>query len=186
MRIARLPLLLAGAASIIGGFGFAWKVRADSPRPIPAAVIFLSGDSWNDRGMTYRLYGVQACLRGTSISTNTGVKDCGDLSMVYLAGLVRLTKPSCLAVAQLERPPQFFVTCEAAIDGRAIDLGAALISAGFSFAATGPDGKAVSPTYAVMEASARQRRAGLWLSPDLPHPMVMLLYTLKQANTIPQ
>ena len=59
--------------------------------------IYLTGDSWSAAGMTYRLYGVQACLRGTSFTNAHGLKrDCGEASLAMLAALDPGSPPAML------------------------------------------------------------------------------------------
>lgn len=65
-------------------------------------VTFLTGDSWQQAGQTMRLYGVQACIRGTTYTDNFGQKqDCGAVSLAMLAAIFKDTKPTCAPLAQV-------------------------------------------------------------------------------------
>jgi endonuclease YncB( thermonuclease family) len=104
-------------------------------------VEFQTGDSWSQNGQTFRLYGVQACVRGTQFTNPAGVKtDCGEASVAYLAALIRDTKPRCSAVTQAGTPPIIFTVCAAHVGQNTLDLGTILISQGFAFAAVSPTG----------------------------------------------
>jgi endonuclease YncB( thermonuclease family) len=139
-------------------------------------ITFLTGDSWQQAGQTMRLYGVQACIRGTSYTDQSGQKhDCGAVSLAMLAAIVRDTKPTCVPVAQLIPPspnqlPTILVICSAHIGKNALDVGTMLITRGFAFAALANTGKSVYLPYSVAESIAQQSNAGLWAYPDMPHP----------------
>jgi len=161
--LACAPVLRAGAAQSI---------------PIPqTGVTFETGDTWMQGTQRMRLYGVQACLRGTAFVNSAGVQtDCGEASLAYLAAVVRDLKPTCTPVAQLAEPPQLFVVCSAKLDGQTLDLGTILITAGFGFAAFGADGKPVYPPYLVAELVAKKANAGLWGGQRFSHPTQLLLH----------
>ena len=102
----RLAFILLGGA--IGSCGIG---EAQTPGSPPTAltvfdfpqsgVEFLTGDTWRVGGQTYRLYGVQSCIRGTDFTNAAGAKkDCGEASLAYTAAIVRDTHPRCTAVAQ--------------------------------------------------------------------------------------
>jgi endonuclease YncB( thermonuclease family) len=188
---ARCFLPFATAAMVIVATVPAGSQQSLQPqwREIPATVALLTGDSWREEASIIRLYGVQACLRGTSVQADSIKRDCGDVSMVYLASLLRETKPACLPVAHVSATPppaghasspaQSMVICRARIGSTTVDLGLALIGAGFAFAAFKPDGAPVSIEYVVAEEMAKKDRAGLWRYPDLPHPIPVLFGTLR-------
>ena len=149
-------------------------------------VEFQTGDTWSQNGQTFRLYGVQACIRGTQFTNPAGVKtDCGEVSVAYLAALVRDTKPRCSAVTQAGTPPVIFTVCAAHVGQNTLDLGTILISQGFAFAAVSPTGKPFQFTYSVVEGEAQKAGRGLWAAKDLPHPTKVLADALK-AGARPQ
>lgn len=132
-----------------------------------------TGDTWIDDGRTYRLYGVQSCLRGTYYTNRTGVaRDCGEASLVVLAAFIRDTNPVCAAVAQAGSTT--YVACYGLVAGNRMDLAVMLVSSGFAFAALDASGLPIHPEYAVIEQDARERRAGLWQFDDVQHPAILL------------
>lgn len=155
--------------------------------PVPAQAQYLTGDSWLHAGTTYRLYGVQSCLRGTSFTNAHGIRrDCGEASLAMLIALTRDLKPQCYDAAVLPQSRTVFVLCVAARSegsgaGSRIDLGTALIATGFAFAALKADGKPVHEAYFVAQNVAQQARAGLWAFADLPEPNAIILRALRQA-----
>jgi endonuclease YncB( thermonuclease family) len=163
--------------------------RAQSPWfPIPANAVYLTGDSWSAGGITYRLYGVQACLRGTTFTNNLGLKrDCGEASLAMLAALVRDLRPQCYDAAESPQVRTAFVFCVATVPkgagaGSRIDLGTALISTGFAFAALKPDGKPVHAPYFIAQLIAEQTKAGLWAFADVPDPNAVILRALHEPR----
>lgn len=79
--IAAFSMSLAAASPSPAQTGADWF-------PVPAGAVYQTGDSWTDRGSTYRLYGVQSCLRGTSFTNAHGVgRDCGEASLAMLVAL---------------------------------------------------------------------------------------------------
>ena len=149
-------------------------------------VEFQTGDTWSQNGQTFRLYGVQACIRGTQFTNPAGVKtDCGEASVAYFAALIRDTKPRCSAVTQAGTPPVIFTVCAAHVGQNTLDLGTILISQGFAFAAVSPTGKPFQFTYSVVEGEAQKAGRGLWAAKDLPHPTKVLADALK-AGARPQ
>ncbi len=63
---------------------------------IPENAIFETGDSWIAGGQRFRLYGVQACLRGTAFTNASGQRrDCGEASLAMLISLNRDFRPLC-------------------------------------------------------------------------------------------
>ena len=106
IRILLLVFVLLGGA--IGSFGTSEAQTQGSPAtalPVfdfpQAGVEFLTGDTWRIGGETYRLYGVQSCIRGADFTNAAGAKrDCGEASLAYIVAIVRDTHPRCTAVAQ--------------------------------------------------------------------------------------
>jgi len=157
---------------------------------IPASAFYTTGDSWIDGRLTYRLYGVQSCLRGTSFTNAHGMKrDCGEASLAMLVALTRDLHPRCYDAADLPAARTMLVFCIAqpttgAGAGSRIDLGTALIATGFAFAALTPDGKPVHPPYLVAELTAQRSRTGLWAFADLPEPNGIILRALEHAPPV--
>ncbi|MGL4812478.1 MAG: thermonuclease family protein [Beijerinckiaceae bacterium] len=194
---AQPGLLAVGAlsAAMVLGLLQADHIRAQTAAPtiaIPADATFLNGDSWQASASpgsatnSYRLYGVQSCLRGTSVMAEGQRRDCGEISKVYLAGLARLGRPQCRAVAESTSPRQTLVICRATLGQQEVDLGQAMIAVGFAFAAYAPNGEPVALAYVAAEELARKEKAGLWRYADLPHPTPILLGALKQRGSIPR
>ncbi len=157
---------------------------------IPASALYKTGDSWTDGGLTYRLYGVQSCLRGTSFTNAHGMKrDCGEASLAMLVALTRDLHPRCYDAADLPAAHTVLVFCIAQPmtgtgAGSRLDLGTALIATGFAFAALTPDGKPVHPPYLVAELTAQRSRTGLWAFADLPEPNAIILRALEHAPPV--
>ncbi|MBZ5763374.1 thermonuclease family protein [Rhizobium sp. VS19-DR104.2] len=139
-------------------------------------VTFLTGDSWQQAGQTMRLYGVQACIRGTTYTDKSGQKqDCGAVSLAMLAAIFQDTKPTCAPLAEVATPTSsqhstILVICSTHVGSNALDVGTMLITQGFAFAALTTSGKAVYMPYGIEEGIAQQSRAGLWAYPDIPYP----------------
>lgn len=132
-----------------------------------------SGDSWLDSGTRYRLYGMQACLRGTYYTDSSGRRvDCGEASLAVLAAYIADTKPLCARVARTT--DIVHVSCFAIVGGDRLDLANLLIASGFAFASLQSTGLPHHPPYAVAEQSARENRAGLWQFDDVEHPALVL------------
>jgi endonuclease YncB( thermonuclease family) len=150
--------------------------------PVPETAVYQTGDSWTDRGVTYRLYGVQACIRGTTFTNSHGLKrDCGEASLAMLIALTRDLRPQCYQAAAVAETK--FVFCIAspktgAAAGTRIDLGTALVSTGYAFASLRPDGKPVHMSYFVAQLVAQRSHAGLWAFPDVPEPNTIILGAL--------
>lgn len=142
--------------------------------PIPKNIEIETGDTWIYEGIRNRLYGVQACLRGTYYTNKEGQEvDCGDASLAMLAALIQDLKPVCTPVAQAGEKLRF-VVCYGSIGDNRVELGTALISSGFAFASLKPDGEPQHMPYYVAEAMAKEKGAGLWAFQDLPHPNIVL------------
>jgi endonuclease YncB( thermonuclease family) len=138
-----------------------------------------SGESWSGQSGRYHLYGVQACLRGTSFTNRAGEKlDCGDASMAVFAAFIKDTHPQCAPVARVG--DLTYVVCFASVGKDQLDLATVMISKGYAFAALDANGLPINPAYAVAEEEAKQRKAGLWQFPDVQHPAVLLSHA---ANT---
>ena len=149
-------------------------------------VTFLTGDSWQQAGQRFRLYGVQSCIRGTFYTDKAGAhQDCGAVSMAMLAAFVRDLKPICAPVAQItagqSQPYTTLVICTGEIHGKKLDLGATMITQGFAFAAINSERHPVYLPYLIEEGIAQQARKGLWTYADMPNPND----TLMPANPMP-
>lgn len=158
---------------------------------IPETVVFETGDSWIAGGQRFRLYGVQACLRGTHFTNASKQKrDCGEAGLAMLASLIRDYRPLCAPVLEAAPNGIRYVTCVAVprtgqATGSRIDLGTALIASGFGFAALQPDGKPVHMPYFVAELDAKRAHAGLWAFADLPEPGPIILKALRDRQALP-
>ncbi len=143
--------------------------------PFPSHAAFETGDSWISAGRRYRLYGLQACLRGTSITVSEGTsRDCGELNIVMLQSLVRDTKPVCTNIQTIDQN-NAVVACQTTAGAHRYDLATYIIAQGWGFAAVDGTGRLIVPGYRVAEESARAARAGLWAYPDMPHPVSVLM-----------
>lgn len=151
-----------------------------------SGVTFETGDTWRQAGETFRLYGVQSCIRGTSFTNAIGAKaDCGEASLAYFAALIRDTKPRCTAIARSAAPPLIYAVCAAHIGKTTLDLGTILVTQGFAFTAADVRGRPVNLSYAVAEADAKAHRRGLWASPDLPLPNAILARAARRGAVAP-
>ncbi|MCZ7935875.1 thermonuclease family protein [Agrobacterium leguminum] len=154
---------------------------ADSPEsdetefaPFPEQAQFETGDTWISGGRRYRLYGLQACLRGTPVTISPGVvRDCGGLNLVMVQALIRDTKPVCATIRDIDQN-NAVVGCQTTTGKRRYDLATYMIAEGWGFAAVDTAGHLVVPGYRVAEESARSARAGLWAYSDMPHPVAIL------------
>ena len=168
-------------------------VLAQEPRPQPQArsfsipqsgVAFETGDTWVQNGQTIRLYGVQACIRGTPFINVAGAKgDCGEASLAYLAAVIRDTKPDCAPLFQTDNPPTIHVVCQAHVGSSTLDLGTIMITQGFGFAAFARQGDRSKPVYMpylVAELTAQKVKAGLWAGVAFTHPYSVLSKAVAQ------
>ena len=161
-------------------------------RPIAPDAMFLTGDTWIKDLTTYRLYGVQACIRGTTFTNEQNTKsDCGDASMLMLVNLVNDWNPMCYPVYQTQDAQTQFLICSARITrgqsaGAVIDLGTALISSGFAFASLNANGQPVDQAYLVSQMVAKNKKRGLWAFADLPDPNFIIMQKLKQSASPPK
>ncbi|MGX5832056.1 thermonuclease family protein [Mesorhizobium sp. 43Arga] len=156
--------------------------------PVPATASFSTGDTWTYAGETHRLYGVQACLRGTYFTNGAGGRvDCGEASLAMLVSLIRDLKPQCYTAAWQAATKTRFVVCvaqptEGSAAGSRIDLGTALISTGWAFAAVTPNGAPVHAPYIVAQEVAKKQRLGLWQFADVPDPNAIILRNMRNAS----
>jgi hypothetical protein len=111
MKIMRAVLQVAFivASIVLPALGSA-QTRAQSALPVldfpQSGFTFHTGDSWSANGQAFRLYGVQSCIRGTFFTNSAKARtDCGEVSLAYLAAIVRDAKPRCTAIAQAGAPP---------------------------------------------------------------------------------
>ncbi len=184
--------LAVAAASLLSASSPANAQQAAAPSwfPVPLTTVYQTGDSWTDHGITYRLYGVQSCIRGTTFTNAHGVKrDCGEASLAMLIALTRDLHPQCYQAAAIAETRTVFVFCVAmptagAAAGSRIDLGTALISTGYAFASLAPDGKPVHAPYFVAQLVAQRSHAGLWAFPDMPEPNGLILKALNAQRQV--
>lgn len=154
-------------------------------------VSFLTGDTWQQGSQKLRLYGIQSCIRGTTYTDKSGLKqDCGTVSLAMLAAIIRDTKPTCSPIAQLPaakagEEPTILVVCSSHVGDQSLDLGTVLITQGFAFAAFSNDAKPVYMPYLVAEATAKQSKAGLWAYSDMPHPNLVLFGAMQSKTQKP-
>ncbi len=148
--------------------------------PFPMTAQFETADSWIADGKRYRLYGLQACLRGTSVTIAPGVKrDCGELNLIMAQAIVRDSKPVCTTIRELDAS-NLLVVCQTTTGKTRYDLATFMIAQGWGFAAVSSTGQLVVPGYRLAERGAREAREGLWAYSDLPHPASILLGQGKQ------
>lgn len=153
-------------------------------KPISATATFETGDSWSSDGVAYRLFGVQSCLRGSKVVGADGSdRDCGELSMMMLIRLVGQWHPLCYPVSQSADGHLQLVICSARVtsgpwSGSVIDLGTALISSGFAFAALNANGSPVNNGYRVSQMIAKKGRKGLWSLGNLHDPNEIIMRNL--------
>lgn len=140
----------------------------------PSTVEIETGDTWMYQGQKYRLYGVQACIRGSDFVAPDGRRsDCGAHSIAPLAALFTTQTLSCQVVGRALDGANF-VVCAVTVNQTVVDVGTALISSGAAFAAAYPSGDAVSQAYLVAETTAKMHRDGLWAG-TFEHPVKLLL-----------
>ncbi|MBB3659707.1 endonuclease YncB(thermonuclease family) [Rhizobium sp. BK650] len=142
--------------------------------PFPAQAQFETGDTWLSGGRRYRLYGLQTCLRGSSVTISPGlVRDCGELNLIMAQALIKDTRPVCTTIKDLDQN-NAVVACQTTSGQRRYDLATYMIAKGWGFAAIDASGHLIVPGYRVAEESARSARAGLWAYSDMPHPVAIL------------
>ena len=153
--------------------------------PFPPNAVFETGDTWTANGQRLRLYGVQSCLRGTFFTNAQGERvDCGEAGVAMLAAMVKDLKPFCSISARAAELAYVVCIANVTVQGQAmrLDLGTALITAGYSFAAVGPDGRPVHEPYAVAQSAASQARRGFHAFTDMPDPNAILLRALRSRS----
>ncbi|MBX5206772.1 thermonuclease family protein [Rhizobium sp. NZLR11] len=149
-------------------------------RPFPSEAQFETGDTWISGGRRYRLYGLQSCLRGTTITVSAGVvRDCGELDLIMVQALIRDTRPVCATIKDLDQN-NAVVACQTTTGQHRYDLATYMIAQGWGFAAVDGAGRLIVPGYRTAEEAARSAGAGLWAYPDMPHPVSLLT---QQART---
>ncbi|QPB24275.1 thermonuclease family protein [Rhizobium sp. 007] len=142
--------------------------------PFPAEAQFETGDTWISGSRRYRLYGLQACLRGTAATISPGVvRDCGELNLIMAQALIRDARPVCTSIKEIDQNNAVAV-CQTTTGRRRYDLATYMIAQGWGFAAVDNAGHLIVPGYRVAEESARSARAGLWAYSDMPHPVSIL------------
>ena len=142
--------------------------------PFPAEAHFETGDTWIAGGRRYRLYGLQACLRGTHVTVFPRiVRDCGELNLIMTQALIRDTRPVCTTLRELDQN-NAVVVCHTTTGQRRYDLATYMIAQGWGFAAVDGTGQLIVPGYRAAEESARSARVGLWAYSDMPHPVSVL------------
>jgi endonuclease YncB( thermonuclease family) len=142
--------------------------------PFPEQAQFETGDTWISGGRRYRLYGLQACLRGTPVTISSGVvRDCGELNLIMVQALIRDARPVCTTIKDIDQN-NAVVGCQTTTGKRRYDLATYMIAEGWGFAAVDTTGHLIVPGYRVAEESARSARAGLWAYSDMPHPVAIL------------
>jgi endonuclease YncB( thermonuclease family) len=143
-----------------------------------------SGNSWRDGGQHFRLFGMQACVRGTFYTDKKGTRrDCGEASLAVLAAYIADTKPLCAQIAL--SADTAFVSCYATIGSDRLDLANLMISSGFAFASLDARGLPHHVPYAVVEQAARERKIGLWQFEDVQHPAVLLGQAAREGRSKP-
>ncbi|MBY5891291.1 thermonuclease family protein [Rhizobium ruizarguesonis] len=142
--------------------------------PFPTEAQFETGDTWISGGRRYRLYGLQACLRGTNVTVSAGViRDCGVLDVMMVQALIRDTRPVCATIKNLDQN-NAVVACQTTTGQHRYDLATYMIAQGWGFAAVDSAGRLIVLGYRAAEESARSARAGLWAYSDMPHPVSVL------------
>lgn len=160
----------------------ATQAKAQKAFPVVPPLTYESGDTWLAQGTRYRLYGVQACIRGTPYVMPNGAEgDCGDASLRMLAGLMATLKVSCTPI---ERAPTgaVVVVCAGQSRDKPVDLGAAMIVSGYAFSAELPSGAPVNVGYFASEIRAQTDKAGLWGARSFTHPVKALNALGKQLQ----
>ncbi|KJF70246.1 thermonuclease family protein [Agrobacterium arsenijevicii] len=148
------------------------------------STVLETGDTWMSAGTRYRLYGLQACLRGTTYTDASGNKrDCGEASIAVLAAFVKDTRPVCAPVAV--STDLTFAICYAFVGRQRLDLAMMMISEGYGFASLDSSGMPIYPAYAVAEQGAREARRGLWQFNDVQHPAILLSRAARKTGDLP-
>jgi endonuclease YncB( thermonuclease family) len=178
IRLVILAAAMIGPTAVAHGQTAPAAKEAPAPIAVSKGVQLLTGDTWRDGNTLYRLYGVQACLRGTVATDGNGKKDdCGNVSLAHFAALLSSATVTCQPIGYAIDKATF-VVCAADLGGNTIDVGTALISTGYAFAAMNTKGEAISTNYLIAEVNAKMERDGLWAT-TFQHPVQLLL---KQAQ----
>jgi endonuclease YncB( thermonuclease family) len=160
---------------------------AESPEgyfELRPGVTLESGDSWSEDGQHFRLFGVQACLRGTFYTNKAGARrDYGEASLAVLAAYIDDTKPLCAQVARSAET--IFLSCYATVGYDRLDLANFMIASGFAFASLDARGLPHHAPYAVAEQAAREKGVGLWQFDDVQHPAILLGQTASRGKIGP-
>ena len=191
MKLRNMVLIALSAALSNAG---AQTAPPSTPAPQPQwftvspGAYFETGDTWTNGGKRFQLYGVQSCLRGARFTNNNGqVRDCGDASMAVLISLIRDLRPLCYEAARRPDINTAYVFCFATMTqgpakGSRIDLGTALISIGYAFAALRPDGQPVHAPYYAAQLVAQRDNLGLWAFSDVPNPNIAIIRAYQQSH----
>jgi endonuclease YncB( thermonuclease family) len=143
-----------------------------------------SGNSWQADGRHFRLFGVQACLRGTFYTDNAGARrDCGEASLAVFAAYIADAHPVCAQVAQ--SAGTVYVSCYVTVGADRLDLANLLISTGFAFAFLDERGLPHHTPYVVVEQVAREMGVGLWQFDDVQHPAILVGQRAAGGETSP-
>jgi len=178
MKSPALLLALSLSASPAGA------VSPEGYFELRSGITLESGDSWREADQHFRLFGVQACVRGTVYTDKSGTRrDCGEASLAILAAYIADTKPSCAPVGRSTET--ILVSCYATIGSDRLDLANLMISSGFAFAALNASGLPHHAPYAVVEQTAREKRVGLWQFDDIQHPAILLGRSAGNRKTEP-
>lgn len=175
------PALLAALAFVSAP---AVATPPDGYFELRTGVTLESGDSWSDGGQHFRLFGMQACVRGTFYTDRNGARrDCGEASLAVLAAYIADTKPLCAQIARSAETA--FVSCYATIGSDRLDLANLMISSGVAFASLDARGLPHHAPYAVVEQAAREKKIGLWQFEDVQHPAVLLGQAARDRRSEP-
>ncbi|MBX3583298.1 MAG: thermonuclease family protein [Rhizobiaceae bacterium] len=178
----KTPALLL--VTLVVGMAPAVALPPEGYFELKPGVVLESGDSWSEGGRHFRLFGVQACLRGTSYTDKAGERrDCGEASLAVLAAYIADTHPICAQIARSDGTA--FVSCYATIGADRLDLANLMISSGFAFASLDGRGLPHHAPYAVAEQAAREKKIGLWQFDDVQHPAILLGRSASGGETTP-
>ena len=173
-----MKMIFSRGIPLVVTFGMGIWASAASGAPqgyfdLTSGVSLVSGETWIQDGSKYRLYGVQACLRGTFYSVSKAEHlDCGESSIAVFAAYIKDTTPICAPVAKVK--DLTYVSCYATVKQVRLDLGNLLITTGWAFASLDEKGAPYQMQYLVTEQTAKDRHAGLWQFPDVQHPSLIL------------
>ena len=144
-------------------------------------VTLVSGETWVQDGQTFRLYGIQSCLRGTFYTNEAGRKvDCGVSAIAVLSAYIKDTSPKCAPVARVSDVT--YVSCFVTLGGNRLDFATMLVSTGWAFASLNQNGEPYQMSYLVTEQAAKESKVGLWKFPDLQHPSIIVSSQSQKAQ----